>query len=225
MSSARRLACDREGSTVVSFWTIQPRSVWEQMERGEAVRVDPGHPKYGGEKPWQYEWLAAGLRHNSSGFDGGWPWWLRCDEPDLTRLRKAALPGGREQACIELRLPEERCLTFPLWVWETIYTGHYLALDREEFDGWYRRLRSAVPRPEDRPLPEPWRSQLEASWQRMFSSPCDPRLWYRDQALPDESAGHYTLMKEASEEVVGLTQELLSGDAVDVELFTAAGCE
>lgn len=57
------------------FWTIQPRHVWRQMERGDSVRVDPQHPKYKGKRLWQYDWLSAALRRHRSGFDGGWPWW------------------------------------------------------------------------------------------------------------------------------------------------------
>ena len=92
------------------FWTVQPYEIWEQMERGDAVRVDPDHPKYGGTRPWQYEWLSAALARISPGFDGGWPWWLSCREPDLDALRSTTLPGGREQASVELELPPDEPL-------------------------------------------------------------------------------------------------------------------
>lgn len=203
------------------FWTVQPLVVWEQMEGGDAVRVDPDHPKYGGERPWQYDWLAAALQRNRPGFVGGWPWWLLCEEPDLAQQRAAKLPGGRDQVSIELELPEDRFAAFPLWMWETIHTGHYLALTGEEFAGWDRELRGAVADPDVRPLPEPWQSSLEESWERLFQ-PDPPRFWYRDGTPPDDPvlAG---LMREASEDFVGLTEELRAGDTVDVVRFTAAG--
>jgi hypothetical protein len=205
------------------FWTIQPREVWQQMRRGDSVRVDPEHLKYGGERPWQYDWLSAALSRSRSGFDGGWAWWLCCEEPDLGRSRSATLPGGPEQALIELELPEDRCATFPLWMWETIYTRHYIALTREELDNWYRELHSAVPNREVWPLPEPWRSRLESSWERMFDLSVDPRCWYRDDELPDEGSELYALMRDASDEMAGLTQELLASDTMNVTLFTTTG--
>lgn len=211
------------GRDRVRFWTIQPRVIWEQMERGDSVRVDSDHPRYEGKRPWQYKWLAAGLRHHRRGFDGGWPWWLRCDEPDVADYLGATLPGGREQASIELELPEDRYATFPLWMWETIYTGHYLASTREELEAWHRELRTAVPDPDTGPLAEPWQGRLESSWERIFDRDWQPRFWYRDQELPDQESDLTSLMLEASEDVVGLTQELRSSDAANVVLFTAAG--
>ena len=84
---------------------LSPLEIWQQMEHGKSVRVDPEHPKYGGKRPWQYDWLAAALRRNRSGFDGGWPWWLSCKRPDASQLTLAKLPGGQEQSLIELELP------------------------------------------------------------------------------------------------------------------------
>lgn len=204
------------------FWTIQPYEIWEQMERGDRVRVDPNHRRYEGKRLWQYDWLSGSLVRNRSGFDGGWPWWLLCDRPDIRQQRSATLPGGREQASIELELPDDRCATVALWMWETIYTGHYLAISQEEFDGWHRELHSAIPEPGIWPLPEPWQGRLESSWERMFDRECQPRFWYRDEPLPDDESSLSTLMREASEDVVGLTQELLATDVVRVVPFTAA---
>ena len=56
----------------------------------------------------------------------------------------------------------------------------------------------------------------------MFTADRTARLWYRDQELPGEGSEHDTLMREASEDMVGLTQELRADDAVNVALFTAA---
>jgi hypothetical protein len=193
------------------------------MERGDAVRVDPDHPKYGGKRPWQYEWLSAALVRNSPGFDGGWPWWLSCGEPDLDALRSATLPGGREQASIELELPTDRCPTFPLWMWETIHTGYFLASTREELDAWHGELESAGLEPGVWPLPQPWRDRIEESWERIFDEAWRPRCWYHDEAPSVDDTGLGALMREASVEVVGLTQELRAGDAVRVTPFTAAG--
>ncbi len=202
------------------FWTIQPRAVWKQMERGDSVRVDSDHPKYGGKRPWQYEWLSAALRRNRSGFDGGWPWWLSCEKPDLDRLRSTTQPGGREQTMIELDLPEDRCAIFPLWIWETIYTGNFVAFTRESLDNWRQKLQEAIPEPHVRPLPEPWQARLETSWELMFDNNVDQRCWYRDDEIPAEGDEMHALMKGASEGMAGLTQELRERDTVNATLFT-----
>ncbi len=205
------------------FWTIQPLGVWRQMESGVAVRVDPEHPKYGGKRPWQYDWLAEALRRNRSGFDGGWPWWLSCKKPDVDRLVSSKLPGGREQAMIELELPQDRYATFPLWVWETIYCGQFVAFARETFDEWYRERRAAIPESEGGPLPEPWRTQLESSWELLFDQGIERRCWYRDAELPDEGDELHVLMRDASDEMAALTQELRASDTVEVTRFDALG--
>lgn len=205
----------------VRFWTIQPRQLWEQMERGESVRVDPDHPRYGGERPWQYDWLSAGLQRHHSGFDGGWPWWLSCIEPDLDQHRSVVLPGGRDQVSIQLELAETRYATFPLWMWETIHTGHYLAFTQEDLDEWHGALDSAGLGPDTAPLPEPWRGRLESSWERIFDRGPHPRFWYRDREVSEDDSGRNTLMREASEDPVGLTQELRASDVLKVVLFTA----
>lgn len=204
------------------FWTIQPHEIWHQMERGDSVRVDPEHPKYGGKRLWQYDWLSAALCRNRTGFDGGWPWWLSCERPDLSHARSKTLPGGPEQALIELELPEDRYALFPLWMWETIYSGKYLAPGRDALDSWYQKLRAGIPDRDVWPLPEPWQTQLQLSWELMFDPDSHSRCWYRDDELPDKADDLHILMRDASEGMAGLTQELLASDTVDVSLFTAA---
>lgn len=204
------------------FWTIQPRSVCDQMASGGSVRVDPGHPKYGGKRPWQYEWLGAGLLRHRPGFDGGWPWWLSCDKPDIDRLRFAKLPGGTEQARLELELPGDRCTSFPLWMWETIHTGNYLAFTRKEFDDWQRELTSVVTPPDTDRLPEPWQTRLESSWERIFERGVPARFWYRDEEIPGLPSGLDSLMRDASEELAGLTQVLRAADCVEITAFDVA---
>jgi hypothetical protein len=182
------------------------------MERGEAVRVDPEHPKYRGKRPWQYVWLADALRRRHSAFDGGWPWWLSCSRPDVERLRSATLPGGQEQAILELELPEQRVAIFPLWMWETIYTGHYLALGRDELLRWRREVREG--------LTEALRARQEGSWERLFDRSAHRRCWYRDDDFPDPDEELQALLRNASDETAALILELRGSDLADVSLFT-----
>ena len=150
--------------------------------------------------------------------------WNVIAEKALADAVEYAQQNGKRigEALIELELPEDRCATFPLWIWETIYTGHYVAFTRAALDDWYRELRSAVPDRDVWPLPQPWRTQLESSWELMLDRSVDQRCWYRDGELPDEGDDLHILMRDASEEVAALTQELLARDTVDVTLFTAA---
>lgn len=204
------------------MWTVQPRSVWVQIGEENAARVDPDNPKYEGRRPWQYEWLAAALERHHPAFDGGWPWWLSLVEPDLDQEGTKSLPGGIDQTCLELELPDERCAVFPLWMWETIYTGHYLAGTLEELDSWCSGLRAAVSDPNVSPLPSPWQGRLESSWERLFDEEWRPPLWYRDGEVSDREPNVARLMREASPNSVAVTQELRSTDIVRVTQFEGA---
>ena len=62
------------------------------------------------------------------------------------------------------------------------------------------------------------------SWERIFDRAWRPRFWYRDREPPDGDSSLGALMREASDEMAGLTQELRASDAVSVIPFTAAGC-
>src|SRR5262249_48281184 len=68
-------------------------------------------------------------------------------------------------------------LTFPVWAWDTVYTGKYLSATSQEHDEWMNAMRQVVPDEDTWPLPEPWRTQLEASWQRLFDPTLPPVPW------------------------------------------------
>jgi hypothetical protein len=76
------------------------------------------------------------------------------------------------QVRLELEIADESFLRFPCWAWNRVFCQDYLARTRKEYDDWTRAMRRAVPDEDTWPPPEPWRSQLEASWQRLF----DPNL-------------------------------------------------
>ena len=198
-------------------WTVQPLAVVAELDRSGSVRVDRDHQRYRGERPWQYEWLAAALARHHPGFSGGWPWWLSCEEPDLAAQATRTLPGGSSQASIELEIPKSRYVTFPLWMWETIFTGTYLAAGRDEFDEWLE----VVDRFSDdgKALPPSLRDRLEASWERILEPGLQPRFWYRDRSPPDDDSALARLMREASTTNAGLVEELRAGDVVRVTEF------
>ncbi|MCP3974502.1 MAG: DUF3841 domain-containing protein [bacterium] len=205
------------------FWTIQPRTIWDQMQRGESVRVDPENSRYQGRRPWQYDWLATALADSHPGFDGGWPWWLSCIEPDLRQQRQAELPGGTAQTVLELELPPERYVTFPLWMWETIHLGHYLAANEDELSQWQANAGNRPHEPSAPDSPGAMSGSLDTSWRRLLDVRWRPRFWYRDVEISADGSSLSRLMNEASEEAVGLTQELRADDVLSAASFRTDG--
>jgi hypothetical protein len=84
-----------------------------------------------------------------------------------------------------------QCATFPCWAWDTVYCGQYLSFARQEHDEWVEAMRQAVPDEDARPLPQPWQTQLEASWLRLF-----------DPHLPSQSWDDEAISKSGSREAV-----------------------
>ena len=127
---------------------------------------------------------------------------------------------------IELELTEDRCAVFPLWMWETIHCRVYLTSEPEVFDRWYRELRRAVPGYGDMSkLPEPWRSQLEMSWELMFDRGVDSRCWYHDVALDVQDQDTRHLMENASTMLAAVTPQLCASDTVGVTHFSASSAK
>lgn len=152
------------------LWTIQPLEVWTQLRASGELRVEPERLR-NQYVPAQYRWLQRRL---------GWqslPWWAYCAKPDLRRHRwGAGLRQGKEQH-VRLELEVSDAVTFPIWAWDTVYAGGYLALSLEEKIAWEKRL-EAIPELEDVwPLPEPLRAELEASWERILLELPSTCLW------------------------------------------------
>lgn len=162
---------------LVKVWTIQPLEVWEQVDQLGLLAVDAARLPYDGYVPWQYEWLAKQLQERLPGYCGSLPWWSYGACPDLRQYRHSR-PRGQREVRMEILLPSEEIFSMPCWAWDTVYSGHFLSFEREERLDWDRRMREAVTDEDLWPLPQPWREELEASWERLF-----------DPALPPSSDG------------------------------------
>jgi hypothetical protein len=160
-------------------WTIQPLGVWRSLCRQGSLQVSPDALKYGGYIPPAYEWLQSQLAKRLSCYTGHLPWWVYCQKPDLRRHRHA-LRSGVVGVRLELEVSEASLLTFPSWAWHQVFCEDYLALTREEYDQWMAGLRRACPDEDVWPPPEPWRSQVEASWERLFSAELPSLSWNWD---------------------------------------------
>lgn len=158
------------------LWTIQPLTVWEQLQQQEQLHVDEACLPYGGHTPERYRWLASRLTEMLPDYPGTLPWWAYCEKPDLRRLRHYR-PAGQPQVRLELEPRPGDYLTFPVWAWHTVYCGDYVSPTHQEHAGWMDALRQAVPDEDTWPLPEPWKTQLEASWHRLFNTALPPVPW------------------------------------------------
>jgi hypothetical protein len=145
--------------------------VWEQLRNKHLLYVQENAQKYKGYVPPAYRWLQFQLAGRLPAYSGHLPWWAYCRKPDLRRHRHLRQEGAMEVR-LELEIPEESFLRFPCLAWQRVFCEDYLAATREEYEDWTKALLRAIPDEDTWPLPEPWRCQLEASWQRLF----DPNL-------------------------------------------------
>lgn len=157
----------------VRVWTVQPWVVWEQLVTAGKLTVDP---RYSANLHHCYEWLRVQLVHRVAGYSGHYPWWAYGTRPDLRRVRHLE-PRGERYALIDLELPRDRVAVFPFWAWDRIFYGKYLSPGRRESADWHRRLREVVADEDSWPLPEPWHTELEASWDWLFSAALPVNGW------------------------------------------------
>lgn len=158
------------------IWTIQPLEVWESLSAQHLLYVQPEKLKYGGYLPRSYKWLRQQLRKRMTGYLGHFPWWGYCRKPDLRQHRHVLRKGDRAVR-LELEVDGEAVVTFPCWAWHRVFCEDYLAFSQEQYDRWITGFRGAV-RDEDLwPPPDPWRSELEISWERLFAVELPPLDW------------------------------------------------
>jgi hypothetical protein len=155
------------------LWTIQPHEVWELLQQRGSLRVDEARLKY---VPDCYRWLTGQLQRRVPGYPGTLPWWCYCEKPDLRWLRHRR-PRGSREVRMELEAADSTFLTFSRWAWDIVYGCNYLSAAQLEHDTWMGRMRTAVPDEDLYPLPEPWQSELEATWLRLFDPSMPPRSW------------------------------------------------
>lgn len=157
------------------FWTIQPPSVLRQVEANGCVLVAP-RPSDG--VPCSYRWLCARLYRRIEGYRGRLPWWFYCEKPDI-RYHRHIWPKSLRLVRLELDINSGLVVSFPCWAWHLVYCGQYLARSPEEFRRWRASLSRARVDEDTWPLPEPWKTRLERSWDRLF------------ERLPDQPWPHY----------------------------------
>lgn len=149
------------------IWTIQPVCVWEQIQQeGRSLAL----PRWDYAPHDPYRWLAAQCHQRLPVFPGELPWWAYLTKPDLRWVRHRR-EAGIAFVRIELEPAPESFLVYPCWAWARVFLGQYLALNGTENEEWERRIEREFPDEDTRPwpLPDPFRAELEVSWQRLFS--------------------------------------------------------
>jgi hypothetical protein len=170
------------------LWTVQPLVVWEQIQQLGLLHGDETRGLTPDYVPHSYRWLVSQLKERLPDYPGTIPWWAYCEKPDLRWVRHRR-PAGEPQVRLELEPGAGSYLTYPLWAWDTVYSGDYLSFARQERDEWMAAMRWAVPEEDTWPLPEPWRAQLEASWLRLFDPDLPARPWEDENPIRLGKAG------------------------------------
>jgi len=163
----------------VRLWTIQPATVWNELQSRRMLCADRSNAPWRGEAPPAYEWLREQLTARLPGYTGGMLWWAYCEKPDL-RAHRHSFPVGEVHVRLELDagvIGADASVSFPSWAWNRVYCQDYLPLDAADLVRWTSWLGEAHLDEDSWPPPEPWQSALESSWQRLFSRelpPVDP---------------------------------------------------
>ncbi|MCD5407731.1 DUF3841 domain-containing protein, partial [Candidatus Bipolaricaulota bacterium] len=149
----------------VRVWTIQPVEVLERLEAERVLYADPSRiPE---EFRHAYDWMRTQMERRIPGYGGHYPWWgWHSPRPDLRR--SGHLPQGTRGVRLELELDPAEMLLSDFDAWHVVLNRGYLALSEDEEEAWYRRFAAAVPDRRAWPLPEPWRSDILSSWERIF---------------------------------------------------------
>ena len=180
MLCADLLDCSTQAETnYMNLWTVQPLVVWEQLQRRGSLQVDEARLMTQGYVPEAYRWLVRQLKLRIPNYPGTLPWWAYCEKPDLRWVRHSR-PAGQREVRLELEPRPGTFLTFPCWAWDVVYCRRYLSPTRQEHDEWVEAMRRAVPDEDGWPLPEPWQTQLQASWLRLFDQSLPSRPWHRE---------------------------------------------
>ena len=121
------------------LWTIQPRHIWEQIQKTGVYICDP--TKYSmPEFSMQYDWLADRMAEKLGPPPPGvrypvWAWYAQAGKrarPDLRRERWGYGPGDEEYCCIEINLPNKQVLLSDFDAWSIILNNGLLSTSEEE---------------------------------------------------------------------------------------------
>ena len=108
-------------------WTIQPRCVYEQIQRSGSYTCDP-HMIPLPEFSEHYEWMAERMTEKIGPAPDGvrypvWAWYKqegKNQKPDLRRERWSYGSGAEEYVCIELNIPDHHVVLSDFHSWNLV---------------------------------------------------------------------------------------------------------
>ena len=183
------------------IWTIQPAEVWSSLQDkkvmyacaalGEMLAWLPPAWEHLSQPPTcPYEWIVQEMRERVSQHPiAKYPWWgwyrwngVSRARPDL-RAHAWWYPNGESNVRIELEIPDHHVLLSDYQDWHGVLGGWFHSYSKSEDDAFDRRLDSAGIDSHDVLREEPFRSEVLASWQRIFDlEGGDPEwLWPPDR--------------------------------------------
>jgi Domain of unknown function (DUF3841) len=194
------------------LWTFQEQSVCESLCDSGTLYAELdkiNDPDFLLDCIWMYDWMREQMAQRLRGYRGHYPWWawLR-SKPDLRKWAWIKYPAGTPYVRLELALEPERVLLSQETAWWCGLGNHsYVGIDAADYAAWNAEMDANGVDETRQPLPEPWRSRVTASWERMFDV----------EALV--SGGEWSDVIQATFERLDLA------DVVGVTAFVARGTE
>lgn len=152
------------------LWTLQPLLVLERVQQEGELKVDPENVPFFNEFRDDYDWMRSQMLRRLEEYHGGYPWWAYDYKVDLRRFRPS---GETPTVRLELEIPSKRVLLSAYGAWHFVLNRWYLphAVDEAGYDEEERKWDDAICQAGLKkwdPLPEPWRSRMTESWERIF---------------------------------------------------------
>lgn len=162
----------------IRLWTIQPPHVWHTLREQGTLLVDPNHAEFAehiDDYRAAYDWMRQQMARRIPGYAGHYPWWAYEHFLDLRFYRWHTRPYGKRLIRLELAVPREQVLLSTYGEWHCVLNRGYLPASlvwedyERELDTWEEEAaRHGVNVHGHAPFVEPWETQLQASWERVF---------------------------------------------------------
>ena len=155
----------------MKIWTIQPIQIWDLLRDQKVLYVDRGLCQECDLFPEAFSWMCQQMGKRVLNYQGHLPWWgWQHPKPDLRFYSRKGI-NGTQHIRIELEIPEDRVLLSLEHAWIALLNHIFVCYTDVEGVEWDVALEQNGIDDRHRPLPEPWQSQLVASWERIFDLP------------------------------------------------------
>lgn len=149
-------------------WSIQPLRVWELLSDQRVLHVDPALCGRCSLSPEAFSWMCQQMSRRISNYHGHLPWWgWQCPKPDIRFYSRRGI-HGQQRVRLELEIPDAQVLPSNEMAWIAVLNHIFVSYTDIEGQEWDTALEEQNIDDRQRPLPEPWQSQLAVSWERIF---------------------------------------------------------